>query len=803
MFLTCTTRLFNKIVWASCVAFIFFSCTVVKNYQPNKPFVFENKIILNGKVSKDEKKRLTEELYNYWDDSLKVKKLQTFGIKYTIKKPPVFDSINIARSIKFMNAYLNSQGYYYANIKDSSPVKIDTVKDQLRTTIIMKIDLGKNITIDSVSYTLQDTLHNTPKDSILQNLALQHFNNTYLIKGKPYTKQVISDELDRFVSLLRSNGYYKFSREHVFALVDTSNAKLLKLTLDPIEQAKLIAEADRQRRDNPTWDVDIRQKENTDSARLTKFYIGNVYYYPETKFTEFPDSLIVQKWIRETPNKKGDLIIRDHIGKFKLRPLREHTFLRKDSLYNEDNYIKSINTLSQIPAWKQVDARIVQRSNDTLDLHFFLEPAIKQSITYNLETSRNSNDFSSGNLLGLALSATYINRNLWKQAIQSNTSLRAGVELNFDTLSTSSNLIQTFQIGLSHSYSFPRLIFPIKAMNQWFRKVDGKKTLVAAGASYTERLNTYRLRQLTVNYSWEWQKKNNIFALKPLNLEFYKIDTLPLLDTIFKQNPFLRNSFNNGNVVGASFYWTKNFTQRNNRNKSHFIRLGIDESGLFLFFLPTDLVKKWQGKIYEYVKLEADYRFTHKYIKSEFAYRFYSGVGIPFGGQSLPFFKQFSAGGPNSMRAWGLRQLGLGSSTASDTIAANNFRDRFGDLQLETNLEYRFTLFNVNGFKIGSALYADIGNVWNVKKDATNPGSEFSIKHFGRDIAIGIGTGLRFDFNYFLVRVDFAYKAKDPGRAENGGWMSIKNFKWKEDRTNFSQTEVRNYAFQLGIGLPF
>jgi outer membrane protein insertion porin family len=155
------------------------------------------------------------------------------------------------------------------------------------------------------------------------------------------------------------------------------------------------------------------------------------------------------------------------------------------------------------------------------------------------------------------------------------------------------------------------------------------------------------------------------------------------------------------------------------------------------------------------------------------------------------------------MRAWGLRQLGLGSSTASDTIAANNFRDRFGDLQLETNLEYRFTLFNVNGFKIGSALYADIGNVWNVKKDATNPGSEFSIKHFGRDIAIGIGTGLRFDFNYFLVRVDFAYKAKDPGRAENGGWMSIKNFKWKEDRTNFSQTEVRNYAFQLGIGLPF
>lgn len=808
MFLIGKTRLLQIILWASCFAVVLASCSPVRNFQPNKPFVFENRITITSKASKDEIKKLTTELNNYWDDSVKAQKvseIKPFSFKQApiakvLRNPPLFDSLNVERSKVFMNAYLNSQGYYYASFKDS--FFIDTPKRynernkyQFRTTVIMKIDLGKSIKIDSVSYTLSD--------SVLQLLVKKEFGNSLLKKGSPYNKQIIADELDRLVTIIRQNGYYKFTREDVYALVDTTNEKLLKLTLDPIEQAKLIAEADKQRRENPTWDIDIRQREVKDSSKLRQFFIGNVYYYPETKFTDFPDSLIVQKWARELRNKKGDLIIRDYEGKFKLRPLREHTYIRSDTvngIYNEELYYKTINTLSHIPAWKQVDARIVGRANDTLDFHIFLEPAVKQNMTYNLETSRNSNDFSSGNLLGLSFSANHTNRNVWKQAIQSNTSLRAGIELNFvDTSSSTKSLIQTFQIGLSHSYSFPRLIAP--KFLKLGRKSDNKRTLLAASASYIERFDTYRLRQLTTNLNWEWQKKNDAFSLKPINIELYKIDTLPLLEQIFKDNPFLRNSFNTGNVIGASFTVTKSIKSKRNPNNSHQIRLGIDESGFLLGLLPLSAVKQWENKIYQYIKVEVDYKFSQKRAKSEIAAHLFSGVGIPLGGQSLPFFKQFSAGGPNSMRAWGLRQLGLGSSLASDTIPVNNFRDRFGDLQLEANLEYRFTLANLSGFKIGSALFADIGNIWNIKKNASNPNSEFSLNRLAKDIAIGVGTGLRFDFNYFLIRVDFAYKLKDPGRAENNGWIS--EFRWKENRSNDTKTEVRNFAFQLGINLPF
>ncbi|MEI2711531.1 MAG: hypothetical protein V9E96_21345 [Chitinophagaceae bacterium] len=41
-----------------------------------------------------------------------------------------------------------------------------------------------------------------------------------------------------------------------------------------------------------------------------------------------------------------------------------------------------------------------------------------------------------------------------------------------------------------------------------------------------------------------------LYLWKPINVELYKIDTLPGLIQLFDANPFLRNSFNTGNVIG-------------------------------------------------------------------------------------------------------------------------------------------------------------------------------------------------------------------------------------------------------------
>jgi len=129
--------------------------TSVKDYPSNTAFIYSNKVVVNGASSKDEKKRLVMDLDNYWDDSLKARKEQRVLFWYRIKNPPSFDTVNVTRSRNFMTAYLNSQGYYYSNIKDS--IRFDTLDNQIRVHALMYVTPGKNITIDSIDYQLDDS----------------------------------------------------------------------------------------------------------------------------------------------------------------------------------------------------------------------------------------------------------------------------------------------------------------------------------------------------------------------------------------------------------------------------------------------------------------------------------------------------------------------------------------------------------------------------------------------------------------------------------------------------------------------
>ncbi|MDB5209621.1 MAG: surface antigen, partial [Sediminibacterium sp.] len=705
---------------------------------------------------------------------------------YKMQSPAVFDSANINRSINFMNAYLNSQGYYYATFTDS--VKIDTVNDQFRASIHMFINLGKNITIDSVSYNLGDTT--------LQKLTKEQEEKTFLKKGSPYTKGAISSELDRLVGIYRENGYYKFTREDIYTLVDSMDTRLLQLTLDPFKQAQIIADAARLRKENPTWDINVLKRPTFDSSKLVQYHIGHVYYYPETKLTDIIDSLPGQPGFLEF--NRRNLTMRYKRGLFNYRVLREHTYLRNGELYKESDYFKSINTLGQIGAWQQVDGKAIARDKDSLDLYFFLTPAIKQNYGIDLEGSRNTADVGLGNLWGITTNLSYNNRNVWKSAIQSLTTFRTGVELNLLT-SSNDQLIQTFLVNAGHTYVFPRLIQPFtnwRALN----RLDNKRTLFNINGSYVDRRGYYQLRSLVTSWGYEWKKGNNVWLYKPLNLELYAIDTLQGLRDLFVKSPFLRTSFNSGKILSQNLTLVRNYVDVKNPDISHYMRIGVEEAG-GLFGLIGGL----RNDIYRYIRLEAEYRLAVKVRKTEFAYRVFGGLGYNYGtdttrDKTLPFFKQFYAGGPYSMRAWGLRQLGLGSSIRSDSdTSQNGYRDRFGDMQLEGNFEYRFPIATIAGVKVASALFADIGNVWNLKEDVTNPDARFSFKNLGKDLAIGVGTGMRVDFSYFLLRLDFAYKVKDPARQYNNGWAD--KFQWFENRAN--GLKVNNYAFQLGIGLPF
>lgn len=783
------------------ICFFSTSCTVVKDFPKGKPFVFDNEIRITNNISKDERKRLSNDLVNYWDDSLYARKVQQFWVRFVLKQPPVFDTINLKRTRLLMTGYLNAQGYYsprFLNI--DSCYTFDTVVEnnetQIRTSISLLIDPGKKMLIDSFSYSIGNRN--------LDSLASANAKKSFIKPGKTFfSKQIVSSELDRLVSLYRQRGYFLLTREDLVAVVDTTNTMLLRTTFDPFAQAELIKRAEEMQKENPTCSIDIEKRKipdstgfTTDTASFRRYFIGRIFYFPETGRYSIPDSLM-----RDTAAFQKT-VVNDYTmfynrGIFKMRPLREHTFQRRGLLYNEENFYKTLNNFNRIGSWERVDYRTNIRQ-DTVDFYYFLTPAKKETVSLNIETSRNTGDIiSSANLIGISLNISYLNRNLWRSAVQSSTTLSNGIEFSFDR---NNPFLQTIQSSIAENLSIPRFVAPFK-INRLYR-LDEVKTMVSLNAAYSERKDFFRLRSFVGGWGYEWRKRNKIWQYKPLNIELYSLDTLPLLADAFKTNAFLRTSFNTGSVISQQLTFNTSYPGARFSNTTHYIRFAVEESGAIL-----GRFKSLQNNIYQYIKVEGEYHRLINLGKTAFAFRGFAGIGYNYYpnsrfGKTLPFFKQFIAGGPNSMRAWGLRLLGVGSSIVSDT--SRIFRDRYGDMQLEANAEYRFMIAQFSSLKLSGALFTDVGNIWNLHQNPDAPNSNFSFDRLGKDIAIGIGTGLRFDFNYFLVRLDFGVKLKDPARYENNGWLSFSDFTWKNyEYSNLGVEPRNNYAFQLGIGLPF
>jgi outer membrane protein assembly factor BamA len=153
------------------------------------------------------------------------------------------------------------------------------------------------------------------------------------------------------------------------------------------------------------------------------------------------------------------------------------------------------------------------------------------------------------------------------------------------------------------------------------------------------------------------------------------------------------------------------------------------------------------------------------------------------------------------MRGWQLRKLGIGSNIFFDTLANGVFNDKYADIQLEANLEYRFNMFRLFGFWIRGAAFTDIGNIWYRNDiDGNLPGAEFRFTNLYRNLAIASGAGVRVDFTYFLLRFDWGFPIKDPRYGPDKGSSSFftpRSGGW------FVDGVWNKPVFQFAIGYPF
>lgn len=771
-FITCLR--FSKAIIAGCLlALILNSCKVpvfVKRYPVEKPFVYETNINLIGNFSNAERAGLTDALEGQLDDSLRARRLDKLAWK-VLKSPPVYDSTNADKSILFMRALLVSLGYF----KDSITYR-DTIyqrgADQFRTIITFDVQPGKQWLLDSISYSIQQ--------AELQRLADSTKKDAFIKQGDPFAKAPISAEFDRITDLYRNNGYLRFTRDELVGLWDTLDVALLRPTLDPFEQLEILRQL-RSRRDTPTVNLEILLR-NIDSLKLTKYYNGNV--------TIYPDNILDTTGLeRKEEFVKGIKIVQFR-NKFKARIFPPNVYLPRDSVYRQRRYIRTINRLNLIGAWRLVNIDQIPRKNeDTVDFVIRLTAAKKYSFTTNLEGSINQSA-SSGRLFGLGVNVGIQNRNFLRSATLAITNFRYGVEFGGNR---TNQFIQTRQVSASHNIFFPRPILP----DSWIpdNRKDNWRTIISANIANTERRLLYNQTTLNTSWGYEYQRRNLLVTPK-LNVEYSFLDKKDSLDRLITANPSLRNIFTDGLVVSA----IGNLTLSGGKGKNlNVFRANFEGASLVPPFIHTPFL---DSQLYRFLKVDVELARLVRFHKTSIALRLFGGIGIadPFNTMvskdkrnALPFFKQYFSGGPNSMRAWALRRLGPGS-TVKEFNGEDGTPDRYGDVQLEANIEYRFPLFKPLGIQINGALFTDIGNVWLLKKEAGDPEQVFNLGRLVKDIAIGAGAGLRVDFNFFVIRFDYSYKVKDPSPAFAD--KAVQN-KW------FGYQFFKGDQFQLGIGYPF
>jgi hypothetical protein len=633
-------------------------------------------------------------------------------------------------------------------------------------------------------------------DPRINRIVREDTANSLVKSGFLIDKEVLGLERDRITTLLRNNGYYNFSREYIYFEIDsTLGAHRVK--------------------------VGIGISSPANNIRHRVYVIGNIYVEPEfvagdssRKDTALIDNMY---FISNNMKVKGEV-------------LADNILLKKNNLYKLADYQATINRLSQFRLYKFVEVRF---QLDTLPdsatgaLNCFIRLTTNPKIGLREDLELNTVEESQAQIVnsstrsfGSAASLVYTDRNVFKRALQLEVRPRAAVEIPVSFFQNT-HAIDTpnYEYGLTNSLIVPRLLLPkglVARLPRLFPPWSIKDNNQVLNAQTSFNLNFifednkyYKRTTANTNITYQFSKGNIRNFILPFDISLIKTDyrSQQFKDTIEHiGDPLLKNLFDTHLIT--DFRWIMVVNQQPLvavKERYWYLRNTFETGGLlkWLVELPGNLSKPAGSTIpaststlfginyFEYVKDEitAVY-YLPLWFNTNLVTRGILGLGAPLPkSQStiLPFEKRFVVGGTNSIRAWPLRTLGPGAYQDPTGLLF----DRSGDLKIEMNAELRFPIYGV--FK--GALFTDAGNVWTYNDDPHRPGSEFGAKFFYKELAVGSGVGLRFDFGFFVFRLDFAVPVRDPGYPE-GERLVINHI---HDAGWLSKATTVN----LGVGYPF
>jgi outer membrane protein assembly factor BamA len=685
-----------------------------------------------------------------------------------------------------MRSFLFNEGYFYAKVLDTTKLS------GKKARVTYQVETGRGYLINR---TILDV-----DDSAIKSVIRTTMRESILKEGTPFSMTLLEQERARVAAAMRNEGYYYFSTENIYFEIDTVDKRYLKDIENPFESAINFLTLQREDR-KPTLDVRmfVRAVDDTDAYR--QFSIGRIRVYPDfVDRNDYRDSSMLERRV-------DNVLFRYHNYYINEGVVFRNIFLSSGQLFTQDNYDRTVTRLNDLGVFQYVRISLNEdttiKDRKVLRCTIYMSPAKRYDFNTNFEVSS-----ASTYTLGSAVSVGIRNRNLLRGANQLAVSVSGGIETIYDDRIGdklfSKFAIRSRNIGANASLSLPKFVVPFNLKNAVIGNIP--RTVINVGTTLLERLDYFTLTSTTASFGYNWRETStktwdltpvfvNVFTLPKTSIDFQK-----RLDT----NAFLANSYREVTIEGenAAFTFSNNEKKRG-RNYSY-VRVSGEEAGaLFsgISRIGEAINNRLSYNYAQYLRLDADGRHFFTYPHSTVAVRLATGIGVPYGNStSLPYVKQYFAGGAYSIRGWRVRTLGPGSYYDPKDAGRSNLIDRTGDIRLESSVEYRFDIVKLfaGSLKLAGATFVDAGNIWLARADSSYPGGEFRFSKLGRDIAASTGMGARLNIGDFITfRADAAFPVKKPYSPNPGGWVI------KEVDLFDPTWRAENLVLSFAIGYPF
>ncbi len=659
------------------------------------------------------------------------------------KRPVLMSWVNPTLRAQVAQQMLRAHGYFGANVS----YEITEQKNPKEAKIAYDVNLGHLYTIDSLSY------RNYPQEAM--SLIEADSANAAIHNGDAFDVSTLDGERNRISNLLRNHGYFYYQSDYATYLADTLSAPGKAL-------------------------LHFQLADSLSPKILRPWYIGRTEIQLRKNYAdELTDSIKRRSLTVKYKGKKSPIRTRVILRDMKIRPRQ---------LYSYENHMETVNKLTSTGLFSMVDLNFAPRDTstlcDTLDLTLnciFDKP-------YDIYVETNLVGKSSGRL-GPGLTVGFIKRNAFRGGEKLEINLKGSYEWQTGHRADgTSSKINSYEYGADASLELPRLVLPFFRHTRWYTTPS---TTIKVSSDVINRSQFFKRHIVSGELTYKFQPTaTSVHQFSPLTLQYeYMQKKTDAFNEVLQENPYLLMSMADQFVPKMTYTYT--YSSPSNYQNPIYWQTSISEASNILSLGYMAAGKKWgtKGKqmfknpYAQFIKIESDLRKTWKVAThSQLVGHISAGAIWAYGNSTdAPYSEQFYIGGANSIRAFNIRSVGPGAYYTSDN--KSSYMDQTGDIKLQLNLEYRPRLFG----NLYGAIFLDAGNVWAMHDDGYRANSKLQLKNLLQETALGTGVGIRYDLEFFVLRLDWGIGLHLPYKS---GFYNFSSFKDSQ-------------SLHFAIGYPF